>query len=157
VRVPGTAVFLASNRESTPLAMRDNLKHNHVMHESVLIFHIDRKDVPHVAAADRLEVDELGYRDDGITLVTARYGYHDAPNLSRAVTQVAQRGAEGRIDAGSASYLVSRITVVRTGARTMRRWRKQLFIAIWRNQAEPIRYLGLPDERTLTVGSVIEI
>jgi KUP system potassium uptake protein len=157
VRVPGTAVFLASDRESTPLALRDNLQHNHVMHQSVLILHIDVQDVPHVAPADRLVVDALGYRDDGITLVTARYGYKDTPNLPRAVTQVAHRGAEGRIDAGGASYLLSRITVVWTGARTMRRWRKQLFIAMWRNQAEPIRYLGLPEERTLTVGSVIEI
>jgi KUP system potassium uptake protein len=157
VRVPGTAVFLAGDRESTPLALRDNLKHNHVMHESVLILHIDVEDVPHVAPGDRLEVDALGYRDDGITLVTARYGYQDTPNLPRAVAQVAHHGAEGRIDAGGASYLLSRITVVWTGARTMRRWRKHLFIAMWRNQAEPIRYLGLPDERTLTVGSVIEI
>jgi KUP system potassium uptake protein len=32
VRVPGTAVFLNSNPKTTPLALRANVEHNHVLH-----------------------------------------------------------------------------------------------------------------------------
>jgi KUP system potassium uptake protein len=166
-RAPGAAVFLSSDRETTPLALRDNLKYNHVLHQSVLIISIEMMDEPHVAPADRLEIDALGYREDGITLVTARFGYHDALNLSRTVAQLARRGLEREIDARHATYFLSRITVERTGARrtrrwgrqpgSMRQWRRELFIAMWRNQAEPVRYFGVPDDRTVTMGSVVEI
>ena len=34
-RVPGTAVFLNANPETTPLALRANVEHNHALHENV--------------------------------------------------------------------------------------------------------------------------
>ena len=33
-RVPGTAVFLNANPETTPLALRANVEHNHVLHDA---------------------------------------------------------------------------------------------------------------------------
>jgi KUP system potassium uptake protein len=156
-RAPGTAVFVAGDRETTPLALRNNLEHNNVVHENVVIVFLKVTDVPHVAVSDRLEVDALGYRDDGITLVTARFGYRDTPSLARTVSQVARDGAEGTIDALRASYYLSRITVVPGSRRTMRTWRKHLFIAMWNNRPEPDRRLGAPDGRTVMMGSVVEI
>ena len=40
---------------------------------------------PRVSAADRLVIDDLGYRDDGITHVTARFGYMDVPDVPEVV------------------------------------------------------------------------
>jgi KUP system potassium uptake protein len=156
-RAPGTAVFVAGDRETTPLALRNNLKHNNVVHQNVVIVFLQVTDVPHVPASDRLEVDALGYRDDGITLVTARFGYRDAPSLARTVSQLARQGVERTIDARGASYYLSRITVVPSGRRTMRAWRKHLFVALWNSRAEPDRRLGAPADRTVTMGSVIEL
>jgi KUP system potassium uptake protein len=39
----------------------------------------------------------------------------------------------------------------------MRRWQKKLFIVMFRNQSDPSRYYGLPDERAVTMGSRIEL
>jgi KUP system potassium uptake protein len=39
----------------------------------------------------------------------------------------------------------------------MRRWRKRLFAAMARNEADPAAYYALPDERTVTIGSLIEL
>ena len=36
-RVPGIAIFPHPNKDSTPLALRANVKHNHVLHEHVII------------------------------------------------------------------------------------------------------------------------
>jgi KUP system potassium uptake protein len=60
-RVPGTAVFLNRGKETTPLAMRANVEHNHILHQHVVILSIETSPVPHVGDADRLEVDDLGY------------------------------------------------------------------------------------------------
>ena len=37
--------------------------------------------VPHVPAAERITADDLGYKDDRIIHVTARFGYMDQPNI----------------------------------------------------------------------------
>ena len=47
-RVPGTAVFLNRGKETTPLALRANVEHNHVLHRHVLILSIETVPVPHV-------------------------------------------------------------------------------------------------------------
>jgi KUP system potassium uptake protein len=39
----------------------------------------------------------------------------------------------------------------------MARWRKRLFVVLWRNAASPIEFFRLPPERTVIVGSEIEI
>jgi KUP system potassium uptake protein len=157
-RAPGTGVFLHADPETTPLALRANVEHNHVLHRSVLIVSIRSMDTPRVDPAERLAVDDLGYRDDGITLVTARLGYRDPHNLPRVLAALAAAdGAERGGDVEHASYFVSRITIVATDAPGMRRWRKALFIVMWRNQADPTAYFELPDERTVTMGSLIEL
>ena len=37
--------------------------------------------VPHVPAAGRITVDDLGYQDDRMIHVAARFGYMDQPNF----------------------------------------------------------------------------
>ena len=39
----------------------------------------------------------------------------------------------------------------------MRRWRKRLFVAMARNAASPVDYFKLPRDRTVSVGSQIEL
>ena len=43
VRVAGTAVFLSARSDSVPGALLHNLKHNKVLHERVLLVHVDRR------------------------------------------------------------------------------------------------------------------
>jgi KUP system potassium uptake protein len=83
LRVPGTAVFLNRGKATTPLAMRANVEHNHVLHHHVVILAMETRPVPYVPAADRLAIDALGYTDDGITHITASFGYLDEPNVPR--------------------------------------------------------------------------
>ena len=82
-RVPGTAVFLNRGKDTAPLALRANVEHNQVLHEHVLILAIETMPVPHVPAAERIAVDDLGYKDDRIIHVTARFGYMDQPGRPR--------------------------------------------------------------------------
>jgi KUP system potassium uptake protein len=155
-RPPRTGVFLNANLETTPLALRACLEHNHSIHQNVVIVSVETLRVPHVAEADRVAVDDLGYRDDGITHVTLRYGFQDAIDVPRALRQASGQ-LEGRADLEDVSYFISRMTIVPTGAPGMRRWRKRLFTAIARNAANPLPYFGLPDDRTVVMGSHVEL
>ena len=95
-RSPGTAVFLNADKETTPLAMRANVEHNHALHRNVVILSIETLNVPNVPETEQVAIDDLGYRDDGISHVTARLGFQDevdVPHLLRSPSA----GARGRL------------------------------------------------------------
>jgi KUP system potassium uptake protein len=155
-RPPRTGVFLNANPETTPLALRANFEHNHAVHETVVIITVNTLKVPHVPWRNRVTVDDLGYRDDGITHLTLRYGFQDHVNVPRSL-RTAAKHIEGDVDLSAVSYFVSRINIEATRAPGMPLWRKRLFVAIARNAASPVDYFGLPDERTVVVSSHIEL
>jgi KUP system potassium uptake protein len=155
-RAPRTGVFLNANIETTPLALRANLEHNHTVHASVVIVSVQTLRVPHVAVAERVSVDDLGYQDDGITHITARYGFQDKIDVPGMLRMAAER-LECDIDIDNASYFLSRIALVATDAPGMSRWRKRLFMAIARNAANPVAYFGLPDHRTVVLSAHIDL
>ena len=156
-RVPGTAVFLNRGKATAPLALRANVEHNHILHEHVLILSIETMPVPHVPAAERITVDDLGYTDDRITHVTARFGYMDQPNVPGLLPLIREADIESPLDDDTLSYFLSRIEMVRGNTPGMSRWRKRLFIATSRITADAAEYFQLPRDRTVIMGSRIEL
>jgi KUP system potassium uptake protein len=102
-------------------------------------------------------IDELGYRDDGITHATARFGYMDRTNVPRVLRRIEQQDIEGPLEVKSASYFLSTIELVRGDDKSMPRWRKHLFLATAHVSADAAEYFHLPRERTVIVGSRIAI
>ena len=156
-RAPGTAVFLNANPETTPLALRANLEHNHVLHACVLIVSMTTERVPYISEEDRLSIDDLGYRDDGITHITGRFGFQDPTDVPALMRLAAARGIEGNPALENPSYFVSKIQIIATDRPGMAMWRKKLFLAISRNAANPVEVFHLPDEHTIVMGSHIEL
>ena len=156
-RVPGTAVFLNRGKDTAPLALRANVEHNQILHEHVLILAIETMPVPHIPAAERIAVDDLGYTDDRIVYVTARFGYMDQQNVPGLLPLIRQADIETPLDDDRLSYFLSRIELARGNTPGMSRWRKRLFIATSRITADAAEYFQLPRERTLVVGSRIEL
>lgn len=157
-RVPGVAVFLCRNEDTTPLALRAAVEDTHTLHEKVIIVSVDRVSIPHVDSFDRFTVEVIGHGLFKLFHVTVRSGYHDELNLPEALQLCRKRGLlERSLDLEHASYFVSRITITPTAAPGMRRWRKKLFIAMARNASSPIEHFGLPGERTLTLGSQVPL
>jgi KUP system potassium uptake protein len=156
-RVPGTAIFLNRGKTTAPLAMRANVEHNHVLHDHVLILAIETLPAPHVAATDRIEIDDLGYKDDRIYHVTARFGYMDTPSVPPLLPLIRAAGEEGELDSEEVSYFLSTIEVRRGNTPGMNRWRKRLFVATARLTADAAEYFKLPRDRTVIMGSRIEL
>jgi KUP system potassium uptake protein len=156
-RVPGTAVFLNRGQATAPLAMRANVEHNQILHEHVVILSIETLPVPRVAPAERLVLDDLGYRDDGISHVGARFGYMEQPNVPAALRLASEAGLECPLEVDAASYFLSTIELRPGDAPGMTRWRKRLFIATSHITADAAEYFGLPRDRTVIMGSLIEV
>jgi KUP system potassium uptake protein len=156
-RAPGTAVCLTAGKGTTPLALRENVDFNHVLHRCIVVLSVQTSRVPHVPRAERVVVDELGYEDDGILHITIHYGFQDDMNVPAALRQAAGEGLEVDIDVDGATYFVSKITLVRGDDPSMPAWRKKLFLALSRTSASPVEYFVLPARRIVTMGSYIEL
>jgi KUP system potassium uptake protein len=155
-RCPGTAVFLNRSKETTPLAMRANVEHNRILHEHALILSIETLPVPSVAGAERFAVDDLGYSDDGISHLTARFGYMEQPDVPAALREAAGALALP-LEVDEASYFLSTIELRPGNGQGMARWRKRLFLASSHVSADAADYFALPRERTVIMGSLVEV
>ena len=154
--MPGTAIFLNRGKATAPLALRANVLHNHVLHDQVIILSVETLPVPHVPEAQRLEMDDLGYKDDRIYHVNAKFGYMDNPRVPPLLPLIRRSSEEGRLDR-QVSYFLSTIEVRRGNAPGMSRWRKRLFIATSRLTADAAEYFQLPRDSTVIMGSRIEL
>ncbi|GAA5164602.1 putative potassium transport system protein kup [Ornithinimicrobium tianjinense] len=151
LRVPGTAIFLHPNKATTPLALRENVQFNHVIHDEVFIVTTESVNVPHVSAAERVVVDDLGDPYDHVTHVTLRYGFSDTQDVPAGLAVARDEGLG--IDLSGATYFLSRITIHRSERPGMGQLRKKLFAMLARNAADPTQYFRLPIGRTVITGA----
>jgi KUP system potassium uptake protein len=157
VRVPGTAVFLNRGKETAPLAMRTTVEHAHVLHKHVVIVSVETLPKPRAPESARTQVDALGFKRDGIIYVTANYGYMEKTHILDALRSLTIKQTEGKIDIDDASYFLSKLELVRGRKKSMAQWRKRLFIATSGITADAAERFGLPRDRTVIMGSRIEL
>jgi KUP system potassium uptake protein len=155
-RVPGTGVFMNRGKETAPLSMRACVDHLHSLPENAVILSLETLPVPRIRPKDRLEIDDLGYRDDRLTFVRAKHGYAEEYDVPKIVRQIAKAGVECPVDARQASFYLSRVELSASDKPGMSGWRKRIFLITATITAEPADYFGLPRERTITLGSEIE-
>jgi KUP system potassium uptake protein len=154
--VRGTAIFL--NRGHTaPLALRANVEHNHVRHEHVVVVSVETETTPRISEDDRAVVEHLGHGHDGITHVTVRFGYTETPDIPAALATLSPEETEGRLDLDDARYFLSHIELRQGTEPGMAAWRKRLFIATAHITADAAEQFGLPRDRTVILGSHIDV
>ncbi|HEU5261180.1 MAG TPA: potassium transporter Kup [Gemmatimonadales bacterium] len=152
VRVPGTAVFLTGSPHATPLALVQNLKHNKVVHEQVVLLTIVTEEIPHVAAEERLEVESLGL---GFYRLTGWYGFMEDPNIPRLLERARAYGLV--CDPDETTYFLGRETLLATERPGMAIWREKLFAFLSRNQQRAAAFFHIPPDRAIEVGALIEM
>ena len=108
-------------------------------------------------AAERLAIDDLGCKDGRIIHVTEFFSYIDHANVPGLLPLIRKAGIESRLDRDKVSYLLSRIELRPGNTPGMGRWRKRLFPATRRITADAAEYFRLSRERTVIMGSRIEL
>ena len=68
------------------------------LHEHVVILRIETLPIPHVAPASRLQISDLGFRDEGISHITARFGFEDNPNVPQVLRDANDLGLEAPLE-----------------------------------------------------------
>ena len=156
-RMPGTAVFLNRGIETAPLAMRANVDHNKVLAQHVVIMSLNTEPVPRIPDSERIVIDDLGYSSDGIFHVIAKFGYMERPNVPRTLGLLDPSQTEGPLDVENARYFLSDLELCAGDTPTMAPWRKRLFIATSYITADAAGHFSLPLDRTVIIGSRIQV
>jgi KUP system potassium uptake protein len=151
VRVKGTAVFMTSSAEGVPVVLLHHLKHNKVLHETVVILSVTTRGVPEVPAERGLTLEKLGH---GFVRVVATFGFMQSPNIPEVLARAAAQGVP--IPPMDTSYYLGRERLVLTGHAKMHRWRKQLFALMSRNARSATEFFQIPPNRVVELGAQIE-
>ena len=107
-------------------------------------------------ASALVAIDDLGHADDGITHVTARFGYMEDPNAPAALVQTAARSRRSRVDVENASYFLSTVSIYAGRDSVMPRWQQRLFLATSRLTTDADNF-RLPRDQTVVMGSRLRV
>jgi KUP system potassium uptake protein len=151
-RVPGTAVFMTGTALWVPSALRQNLAHNKVLHDRVVLVTMQTAESPWVRAARRVQVQAC---ERGFYVVRVHYGFMQQPHIPRALELCAAQGLE--LDFEQTTFFLGRETVIPTLRPGMALWREHLFAWMMRNAGSAAEFFRLPPARVVELGSQIDI
>jgi len=151
-RVSGTAVFFTTQTKDVPVTLLHNLKHNKVLHRTVLFVRVVTENIPRVASADRIKARELG---SGFWQVEAQFGFAQTPNVPRELSRAEIPGLE--LDPREISFFVGRVNVKPSSRPGMARWRERLYSALARVATRSPDFFRIPPDRVIELGTEVEI
>jgi len=150
-RVPGTAVFLVSQRGFVPTALLRNLEHNRVCHEHIVILHLEILRTPRQDLVARSWPEEVM---PGVHFVHARFGFMETPDVGAALSGAMRRGL--RIDADCTFFLGWHL--VRARPRTgLAGIKMRLFAWMQRRSAQAAEFFRMPTQRVVVLATEVEI
>jgi KUP system potassium uptake protein len=152
VRVPGAAIFMVGDPETTPPAMVHNVKHNKVLHELVVVLTVVTKDVPTVPPEHRIKVDKI---DEAIYRVVARYGFTDSPDVMEIIQGMKKAGL--KIEVADITFFLGRETLIASDTPGMAIWREHLFSFMSRNAQRATAFFNIPADQVIEVGIQVEL
>ena len=151
LRVRGTAVFMTSSIGGVPVVLLHHLKHNKMLHETVVILSVVTKGIPAVREEQSLALESLGH---GFHLVIATYGFMQSPNIPELLARAAAQGVP--IPVMDTSYYLGRERLVIANRAQMARWRKRIFALMSRNARSATEFFQIPPNRVVELGAQIE-
>jgi KUP system potassium uptake protein len=152
IRVPGTAVFMSGNIKGTPSALLHNLKHNHVLHEMVILVAVVTEEVPHVFDRDRITREKMA---DGFYRVTLHYGFMEDPNVPKALKLADLDG--WTYNPLKTTFFLGRETLLTKENSEFWGIREQLFVLMSRNARNATDFFSLPPNRVVELGMQVRL
>ena len=151
-RIEGTAIYLSSDLNKTPIALRKTLQHFNVIHKQVIILGISYELISHVADESRVTTTHC---DKGFVKVQFRFGFMEQVNISDVLKAHWPETLAKNLS--PTSYFGNRLVIIQEGNRGMLAWRKRLFRFMYRNAQHPTDYLNVPVADAMSVSTRVII
>ncbi|ULO24549.1 potassium transporter Kup [Methylocystis sp. SB2] len=152
-RVKGTAVYLSSRSDVVPVPLLHNLKHNKVLHERIVLLHVETEQIPRVNPSQRVESTVL---DDEVYAITIHYGFMEQPDIPRALL-LESLSVPFHFNMMETSFFVGRLTIVPAGLSKWRRFKLRIYQFLHRNALPATEFFQIPPGRVVELGGQVEI
>jgi KUP system potassium uptake protein len=154
-RLPGCAVVLGRLGQGVPLALTQNVAHNHVLHKHVFLVAVEVAEIPRVPEEERAVVTAV---DEGITRVELRFGFMEHADVPGGLQTAAQQGKISLGDPASLTYYAGHETIIPLGkSEHMARWRESIYAAMHHNAQRPAAYFRIPTAQVMEIGVEFQI
>ncbi|MGO9116233.1 MAG: potassium transporter Kup [Desulfomonilaceae bacterium] len=147
VRLPGTGVFLSNFQREVPPMLLQYVTQTRALPERLVILSVLTTDAPEMEESSRVEIAEMGH---GVYRVIAHYGFMESPDIPHIMSQVKRKVPA--ISLREATYFVGRISLMLDPKRTMPKWRRFLFMFMFRNSLSGSAYLNIPPSQVMEIG-----
>jgi KUP system potassium uptake protein len=151
-RVPGTAVFLASDAKYVPTAMQRNIEHNHIAHQRIVLLTMEIARTPRHDPADRVRIETLM---PDIYAVTARFGFMETPDVSEALKQCRARGL--KLFSQDCSFFMGWHLVITRPRGGYEGVRRRMFAWMQRRSTQAVDFFRMPDHRVIVLATQVEL
>lgn len=121
-RVKGVAAFMTANAHGVPHVLTHHVKHNHSLHETVILLTVRTVRRPEVAVSERVHVEKLSH---GFYRVIVTFGFMEEPNLMTALENLVLE--EERLDPRTFSFYFGSERLLPGPDRSMSGLRKWLY------------------------------
>ncbi len=151
-RQAGTGVYLHRMQGFEPPALTANLRLNNSLHEQVVLLSVVITDDPVVPEDQRATFTAHDY---GIHELEMRYGFTETPQLDADLKKLV--GTPVSFDPSRTTYFLGRERLDVTHRPGMALWREHVFAYLHRNAADPASHFHLPNDRTMDIGTYVEL
>ena len=155
IRIPGTAVVLGRMVQGIPLPLTQNLKHNHVLHEHIVLVAVTMAEIPYLSDEERVVVMPLSGE---LARVELRFGFMEQPDVPLGLRVGEATGKLALGDLEQVTYYTGHETICPLGRRReMSPWRERVFVLMNKISQRPGAYFRIPSAQIMEIGVEFEI
>lgn len=150
--IPGTAIYMSSNRKSTPPPLILNIRHHKLLHKQIIILNISFLKVPHVKFEEKIEIENP---IEGFYKVIAFYGFMDITNIDQIIQVLNERGI--KVDKNKTTFFLGRESLLVKDKNIFKRLRNKIFVLLSNNSQRATEFFNLPNDKVFEVGTQVEL
>jgi KUP system potassium uptake protein len=152
-RTPGTAIFLSRQGEGVPSIIVDHVRFMGVLPEHVIALTVIFEARPRIPEGERSMAEPMA---PGLCHVTTRFGFVEAPDLTRALADV--KNLEHGVNIDHAIFFANRDLAKRAPHRSrLPSWQLPIFTFLYRNAVKVVDRFNLPPGRVVEISHEVQI
>ncbi len=152
-RVPGTAVFMASNADMLPPVLVHHVERSRALQQTVVLLTIQILGSPVLEEDVRYSVTHL---EDGFHRIIVKFGFMEEPNVLPILERAVQ---ENGIPFGErdVTYYLGRENFIASSKGRMGAVAETIFSLLQKNAVAADRYFGLPHRYVVEIGTQMDL
>jgi KUP system potassium uptake protein len=153
--VKGTAVYLARNLHGIPQVLINNLEHNHVVHERIVVLTVVTIEEPYVSRdSQHIKIKRFGSQGQFYRM-KLYFGFKESPDVRHALSLAAKEGLD--LTGDDVSFFMGSENISFKNRSKMPVWRRGLFLFLFHNASSSINFFKVPVEKVLELGVRVEL